>query len=470
MNRLASFLLVAAAAAASSCARAERTPPPASAPAPASAPTASAPPPSGGVNRRTPVVLAVERVAPAVVNISTERLVRNPYYGRSPLEDFLFGDQGPSERLVPNSLGSGVIVDPSGYVVTNEHVVAAASRITVTMIDGRKLEAEFVGSASEYDLALLRIAEPGEYPFVSVDFAEPLYPGETVIAIGNPFGLQSSVTTGVLSATHRRVESGGLNYTDFLQTDAAINPGNSGGALLTVNGDLIGINTQVDARGQNLGFAIPVARVRKVLDELVRYGEVRTVWLGLEAESLDLYDPSLARKLGVPEGRGMLVRQVHAESPAARGGVRAGDVLLALDGEPVRDHAEFRTALSRAQVGQDLEIVAWRGGGRESLRVRGEAFPVDRGAELAWRHLGLQVDRGTRRDGTQYVAIAQVRAGSRADRIGLSRGMAVLAVDDRKVARAEDFYAGVVRALARDSVMLVVADSRGTYRVPMPFE
>lgn len=422
------------------------------------------------LDRRTPLVRTVERVGPAVVSISTETLVRNPYYGGPPLPEWFSGPQPPAARgrYVENSLGSGVIVDPRGYVVTNEHVVASASRIKVTLLDGRQVAADFVGSASEYDLAVLELEEAGTYPFLSVDFAETLHPGETVIAIGNPFGLQSSVTAGILSGMQRRVESGGSDYTDFLQTDAAINPGSSGGALLTINGDLIGINTQILAGGQNLGFAIPVARVRKVFDELVRYGEVKNVWLGADAESLDL-DADAARRTAPPGGRGMIVRSVFRDSPASRAGLAPGDVILDVGEVPVRDYAEFHTALSRIKVGDAIAMGAWRDGTRTSLTLRAEPFPLDRGAQIAWQALGLRVQLGESRRGP-VLFVSEVREGSRADRIGFHPGLLVPGVDDERVSGPEAFYRAIIARLSRRSVLLNVSDGRATYRVPLPIE
>jgi serine protease Do len=412
-------------------------------------------------------VRTVERVGPAVVSISTEALVRNPYYGGGSLFERFFGQpEGPAERLMPNSLGSGVIVDAEGYVVTNEHVLAAASRVTVTLLDGRQVEAEFVGSAPEFDLAVLKLKEPGPYPFLAPDFDEPLHPGETVIAIGNPFGLQSTVTVGVLSGTHRRVESGGERYTDFLQTDAAINPGNSGGALLTINGDLIGINTQIDARGQNLGFAIPVARVRKVYHELVRYGAVQDVWLGLDATSFEPGDP-LARRLKVPDGRGLLVRSVMAGSPIARAGLVPGDVILDVQGERVTDDDQWRTVLSRIRVGDEVRLSAWRDGAVARLTAQAESFPIERGAELLWSALGLRVQPVEGRRGGSILVISEVREGTEASRIGFRRGLAILGLDGERVETEEELYRALVRRMGHGSVLLAVSDGRATYRVPL---
>lgn len=435
----------------------------------AAAVSATVPPasPSERVDRRTPVVRTVQRVGPAVVSISTEALVRNPYYGGSIFER-LFGapESQADERWMPNSLGSGVIVDKEGYVVTNEHVLAAASRVTVTLLDGRQIDAEFVGSAPEYDLALLKLKEPGPYPFLSPDFDEELFPGESVIAIGNPFGLQSTVTVGVLSGTHRRIESGGERFTDFLQSDAAINPGNSGGALLTINGDLIGINTQIDARGQNLGFAIPVARVRKVWHELVQYGAVQDVWLGLDAVALEPGDP-IARRLKVPEGRGLLVRSVMRDSPVARAGVAAGDVLLDVAGERVSDDDQWRTVLSRIRVGDEVRLSAWRDGAISKVSVRAEAFPIERGADLLWSTLGLRVQPVDGRRGGSVLVLSEVREGTEASRIGLRRGLAILGIDGDRLESEEQLYRALIRRMGRGSVLLAISDGRATYRVPL---
>jgi len=416
------------------------------------------------VDRRTPVVLAVERAGPAVVSISTETLVRNPYYGGS-LFDFFAGEaeRRPRERYVENSLGSGVIVDPRGYVVTNAHVLAAASRITLSLLDGRQVEGEFVGSAPEYDLALVKISQPGVYPALSVDFREPLYPGETVIAIGNPFGLSNTVTVGILSGTHRRVESGGEQYTDFLQTDAAINPGNSGGALLTVNGDLIGVNTQIDARGQNLGFAIPVARVRKVFDDLVRFGHVQQAWLGLSLEALDA-DPVVARHLAVPGRRGLLVTSIVDGSPAARAGLLAGDVVLEVDGEAALDAEQFDTILRRVKIGESVPVTAWRNGKRATFPVDAETFPLSRGEDLLWQALGLRV-AGERQG--RGLMLTDVREGSEASRIGLRRGLLLLGMDGERLGTPEDAYRGLIDRMSHDGVLLAISDGRDLYRVPL---
>src|SRR5579871_5785231 len=269
--------------------------------------TAMAMPP--GSPRRTPVVAAVEKVAPAVVAVATEeRPQRSPFGG--------FFGVDPDElyerpRGGGTSLGSGVIVDPRGFVITNQHVVAGAARIHVQLADGRELPAQLIGADAAFDLAVLKIAARQSLPAVQLGTARDLMPGETVIAIGNPFGLAHTVTTGVVSALHRSVKTPDRVYEDFIQTDAAINPGNSGGPLLNLDGELIGINTAVHRGGPGIGFAIPIDRARTIVDDLLKFGRVRYGWLGVEAR----------------EGRGtVVVAAVEEGSPARAAGVRAGDV------------------------------------------------------------------------------------------------------------------------------------------------
>ena len=420
------------------------------------------------VDRRTPLVRMVEAVSPAVVNISTEALVRNPYYSGNPFERLLGPSRQGGLRRVPNSLGSGVIVDPRGFLVTNEHVIAAASIITVTLLDGRQVEAEFVGSAADYDLAVLKLTEPGPWPYLSVDFDAKLHPGEDVVAIGNPFGHESTVTSGILSGLERQGTSGGREYTDFLQTDAAINPGNSGGALLTINGDLIGIPTQVDARAQNIGFAIPARRVRKVLEDLVRFGEVQRIYLGMTVEDLDDvagYAPRQVARVAAPGDRGLLVTSVWNDLAADRAGLRPGDVILAVEGSETLGAAEFDTALARIRLGDGFRVEIWREGRPTTVSMMAERVPVGRGAAYLERLLGLKVaNRG------RGVVIESVGTGSEADRRNLTPGLMLLGFGDLKPSNVDDVHEEIFRHLGRRHVWLVVSDGRQAFRVKLRFQ
>ncbi len=417
------------------------------------------------ISRRDAVVQAVEAVGPAVVNISTEIRVRNPYYDSMDMFDWFFG-RGPRrqrEYFVDNSLGSGVIVDPAGYVLTNDHVIAAASRIAVTFQDGRQVAAEVVGSDRASDLAVLRLAEAGPWPAVAMGGSSDLMIGETVIAIGNPFGLQNTVTVGVVSAIGRTLSSGergGMPYADFLQTDAAINPGNSGGALLNIQGELIGINTMIAAMGQNLGFAIPMDRARKVFDELVTYQRVRPAWTGLAVENLDAEQ---AGALGLDAPRGVLVWKRHAGSPAEEADIRAGDVIRAVGAQRVATLAEYNTAIDAVPYGETVPVEIWRRGEvlRRTLRVA--AFPDDRTDEFVLRMLGLSLseDRGG-------VFVDSVDERSYLGQRGLPRGWRLIELNGREIATLDDVREQVPELLHRRSVHMMVASRRKVYRVTVP--
>jgi len=417
------------------------------------------------ISRRDAIVEAVEEVGPAVVNISTEIRVRNPYYESTDVFDWFFGrgQRRPREYFVENSLGSGVIVDPTGYVLTNDHVIAAASRITVSFQDGRQVAAEVVGSDRASDLAVLQLAETGPWPAVAMGDSSDLMIGETVIAIGNPFGLQNTVTVGVVSAIGRTLpsgERGGMPYADFLQTDAAINPGNSGGALLNVEGELIGINTMISAQGQNLGFAIPVDRARKVFDELVTYRRVRPAWTGLAVEDLDAEQ---ARALGLESASGVLVWKRHGKSPAEEAGIAAGDVILEIDGRKVSTIAEYNTAIDAVPYGETVPIRIWRRGSESRRALRVAPFPDDRADEFLWKLLGV-----TLTEGPGAVYFDDVDARSYLGQRELPRGWRLVQLNGRKVSSLDDVRAQVPDLLDRRSVHMMVASSRKVYRVTVP--
>src|SRR5262245_7267285 len=290
--------------------------------------------------RRSLVVQAVERTSPAVVNVSTEQVTEqrgSPFpFPQDPFFDEFFRDfvDPRPRRFKTTSLGSGVIVDPDGTILTNVHVVLRGSRIHVTIADGRELDATPVGADADSDIAVLRVKAGGRLPAVSLGTSSDLMIGETVIAIGNPFGLSHTVTTGVVSAVGRSLHDEERTYTDFVQTDASINPGNSGGPLLNIRGELIGINTAIYGKAQGIGFAIPVDRARRVMRDLVAFGEVRRPWTGLVVQDLT---PDLAQHFGARHG--VVVAEVEPDGPAARAGVVRGEVIVRVDGREVGSRA-----------------------------------------------------------------------------------------------------------------------------------
>jgi serine protease Do len=403
--------------------------------------------------RRTPVVAVVERVAPSVVNISAESIVRevDPFFGG------LFG----SRTRRAQSLGSGLIVDPNGVVITNAHVIEGASRILVVLRDGRELEADVLGSDRDADLAVLKVGERG-LPATPLGRSADLLMGETVVAIGNPFGLAHTVTTGVLSARGRSVPSdrGGTRFTDFLQTDASINPGNSGGPLVNLAGQVIGINTAIIQGASGIGFAIPADRAQRVVDDLLRYGELQPLWTGLRLETVD---PELARREGLAATRGALVLRVFEDSPAASAGVREGDLLTTLDGQAITAREDLTTAFYSVPPGTPLRVDALRGERRVRLALTAARPPRGLGLRVLETTLGL----GTRSERGGLV-IDRVERRSTAAQAGLQPGDRLLAANGQRLTSLEQLGHEVLRSLDRGSLFLVVGRGRYAYNLNLP--
>jgi len=403
--------------------------------------------------RRTPVVAVVERVAPAVVNISAESIVRevDPFFGR------FFGSRARRAQ----SLGSGLIIDASGLVVTNAHVIDGASRIVVTTLDGRELEAQVLGSDRDADLAVLKVAERG-LPAVPLGKSADLLMGETVVAIGNPFGLTHTVTTGVLSARGRTVssESGETAYTDFLQTDASINPGNSGGPLVNLAGEVIGVNTAIIQGAEGIGFAIPADRVGRVVEDLLRFGALQPLWTGLRLVTVD---PELARREGLAAPRGALVDRVWEDSPGDRAGLRSGDLIVAIAGKSVQAREDLTTALYSVPAGSPVSLEVRRGDGRLDLRLAAMRPPVGMGLRLLERTLGLRVEsnRGS-------LVVAGVARGSAAERKGIREGDLVLGANGQNLDDPETLGREFLRGLDRGGLLLVVQRGRYAYNLGFP--
>ncbi len=420
----------------------------------------------GGSLRRDAVVAVVEKARPAVVNISAMSLVQVP---RRSLFDQLFPEfwgTGPAVREA-QSLGSGVLISPDGLVVTNEHVVEGASEIRVTLVDGRELEAQVVGSDVENDLALLRL-DPGEdaapLPHLALRRRTDLMVGETVVAIGNPFGLESTVTKGVISALNRTVSSrrSGRTYADFVQTDASINPGNSGGALLDLDGGLVGINTAIIESAQGIGFAIPAGRARRVVDDLLRFGHVRPLWLGAVVRPIAARGRTL---LGDQEGRGLLVRRVLPGSPAEAAGLGRGDLIVRVANRRSADMADLRTVLASAAPGDRIRLEVLDDRGRHPVTVTPRRPPEDLGQRILEAWLGLAVA-----DGARGVVVDRVRPGSPAAETGLEPGDRILAVHGRRVASVADLNEVMAADPDAPSLLLVVGRGRWAYNLTFPLD
>jgi serine protease Do len=317
-------------------------------------------------------VASVKRLKPSVVNIFTAQIVRD----RSPFGVPGFEDLfGTHRERIQRSLGSGFIVDSQGYVLTNFHVVQGAAEILVQLEDGRELAAQPVGAEPGIDVALLHIQAARLSP-VALGDSDALEVGEWVLAIGNPFGLSQTVTAGIVSAkgrASREIGMGERGYQNFIQTDASINPGNSGGPLADVNGDVIGINTAIAAAGQGIGFAVPINMVKPILPQLKSTGRVVPAWIGVGIRELD---PAAAKRMGV--GGGVLLTEVFDDGPAARAGLKSGDVIARFNGAEVHGVAELAWMTNTAGVGNDVALGVFRGGREIAVTVTVEAKPFTR--------------------------------------------------------------------------------------------
>jgi Do/DeqQ family serine protease len=421
-------------------------------------------------NRRTPVVVAVEKVRGAVVNVSAEELVRLRVRARSDsMADLLFGDLFERPRYKRGyqvtSLGSGVIVSPDGYVLTNAHVIERGARFRVGLLDGRELVAKVVGTDPSSDLAVLKLEVKERLPFATLGRSEGLMPGETVIAIGNPFGLSHTVTTGVVSAVHRNFKAGERTLFDFVQTDASINPGNSGGALLDIEGRLVGVNTAIlGDRNAGIGFAIPIDRARRIADDLIAHGEVREGYLGVAVGDLPARD-------GAQEGSsgGVRVTAVDPGSPADQAGVRRGDLVAAVNGSEPSSAEEFRFRVRDVGIGQEVRLDLVRGGARVGVAVKAVDLSGEHVLDLVARRTGLTLGE-ERAQGRTFVVVRKVATRSEAAEVGLQSGDLVREVNSREVSTLAELRKAALRARRSGRLVLLVQRGYAAERIAFDFD
>jgi serine protease Do len=431
-------------------------------------------PPTRLADRRTPVVAAVERVRSAVVNVSTEELVRIrvPTRGGDSVAELLFGDLFDRPRYrrgyQVTSLGSGVIVSPEGYVLTNNHVVERGVRFRVALLDGRELTAKVVGTDPSSDLAVLKLDGQERMPFVPPGRSDDLLIGETVIAIGNPFGLANTVTTGVVSAVKRNFKAGDRTLFDFIQTDASINPGNSGGPLLNIEGQLIGVNTAIlGERSAGIGFAIPIDRAKRVAEDLIQHGEVREGYTGLEVRDVQPQAGADADASRRPAR--VTVAEIEPGSPAEKAGFRRGDVVEAFDGQPVESAEELRFRLREVPIGGAVRMELQRGRERQALSLRAVELSLDRLDEVVSRRTGLQVGE-VRQGGERYVIAKSIRRGSPAAQVGMAAGDLVREVNSREVSTVAEFRRQAAKARRSGQLVLLVQRGYAAERISFDFE
>ncbi len=424
--------------------------------------------------RRTPTVLAVEKISPAVVNISTEQVLRSrssrafsdPFFDRF-FRDFL--DPFPRRQYRQNSLGSGVLIDIRGYVLTNYHVIARASKITVTLADQREFEAEIAGADSKSDLAVLKLSAAEKLPLAEMGISNDVMIGEPVIAIGNPFGLSHTITTGVISAVNRSIRLGEDQvFRGLLQTDASINPGNSGGPLINILGDVIGINTAIYGEAEGIGFAIPIDKVKRIIDDLIEHGQVRNAWIGIQAQDIT---PAIAQYFDYEASDGVLVADVMDGSSAEGAGLRQGDILLEMNGQPIGDLYGYNAVLAEYTAGDVLSFSILRESKALTLELQAEEFSAERAAQIAQQHFGFYVEEINDRKLSSYqlqtrqgVVITELRDASPAARVGIETGDVIRQVEGIQIRNMEDFRGAMLKLGQKRSVtFLVQREGRGYY-------
>jgi serine protease Do len=404
----------------------------------------------------------VKRVLPSVVKVSTTIRTKPAAYGRQdpgdgPFRWFFgpqFGQRGPIERFTPEpqrGLGSGVVITKDGYILTNHHVIDGADEVKVTLSDGREMQAKVVGTDPQTDVAVIKV-DARSLAAIEVADSEQIEVGEVVLAIGNPFGLGQTVTSGIVSGKGRG--NIGLDYEDFIQTDAAINPGNSGGALVDADGRLVGINTAILSRSggsQGIGFAIPANLAQGVMDALIKEGRVTRGYMGAMIQDVT---PSLAKEFKIKQGSGALVGEVKSGGPADRAGVQAGDVITEIDGHPVRDSRSLRLRVAGTKPGTTLALKVVRDGEAKTLDVKVKELPgaatLAKNSDPAQDDEGVlngvtvaDLDENSRRQnelprGLKGVVVAQIDPNSPAAEAGLRTGDIIQEINRRPVRNADE--------------------------------
>jgi serine protease Do len=422
-----------------------------------------------------------EKVKPAVVNIRTEITVTIPgspfrhFYGpeTSPFDDFFkrFFNEPPDRELKQKSLGSGFIIDKEGLIITNNHVVERAEEIKVKLLDGREFDAKVVGRDPKTDLALIKISSLfKELPVLSLGDSDSIRVGDWVLAVGNPFGLEHTVTQGIISARGRAIGAG--PYDNFLQTDAPINPGNSGGPLVNLKGEVIGINSAIIASGQGIGFAIPINMAKSVIAQLQKTGKVTRGWIGVSIQNVT---PEIAQAFGLKEATGALVGDVIAGGPADSAGIKRGDIIIAFDGETVKNMSDLPRIVAETPVGKEVDMKIIRDGKEMTIKVKIEEMTEEKLASQTIQReekLGMSVENITPEIAKELnikdekgVIVTEVEPNSLADDAGIQAGDIIKEVNRNPVRTLKD-YEGIMKKTEKGkSVIFLVKRGNQTFYV-----
>jgi serine protease Do len=433
---------------------------------------------------RTAFVQVAKKVKPSVVSVRSERTVTvspgegfgEDFFKGTPFEDFFKPHGGPPVKRKQMGEGSGVIVDPKGYILTNYHVVTGAEKLTVRLFDGRELKGTVRGSDSRTDLAVVHV-EATDLPVATLGDSDKIQVGEWAIAIGSPFGLEETLTVGVISAKGRSGLGTGT-YEDFLQTDASINPGNSGGPLVNIDGDVIGINAMIIQPGQGIGFAIPINLAKTIMMELIKTGKVIRPWVGIGLQDIS---SDLMKFFNLKEKEGALISQVYGGSPAERAGLKAGDVVIEVDGVKVTNSQDVVREVLKKQVGQKVNFGILQEGKRTEISVTAAQMPEkigERGPtkpEKEW--FGLRVSNVTPDIATELglkktegVVIVGVEPNSVAQSAGLKAGDIILEVNRQKVFNENDYRSVMEKAKPDQGALFLINRQGATFFVTLTEE
>ena len=432
---------------------------------------------TGSAISETPMVPAnfsdlAEKVRPGVVNIQVVKKVKyigfrnfpgNPFGGQNPFGDFFgpFSQGNPPGGFEQKGVGSGFIMSREGYILTNNHVVEEADQIKVKLSNGKEYEGKVVGRDPKTDLALVKIEGISDLQPLKLGNSEDLKVGSWVVAVGSPFGLEQTVTAGIVSAKGRVIGSG--PYDNFIQTDASINPGNSGGPLVNLKGEVVGINTAIIAEGQGIGFAIPINMAKEIASQLQNQGHVTRGWLGVNIQEVT---PELAKSFGLKDNKGALVSQVVPNSPAEKAGIEQGDVILQFDGKEVSDSKELPRIVASTPVGKSVTVKIARGGKVTDRQVKlgemeekvevAKAPSTHKRLGIAVQNLTPEIAKGLGLKKETGVVVTQVEPGSPASDAGIQTGDVIREVNRKPVKDVEDFVQKIEKAKDQDNVLLFV--------------
>ncbi|MBN1276415.1 MAG: Do family serine endopeptidase [Deltaproteobacteria bacterium] len=417
-----------------------------------------------------------QKAKPGVINIRAVKTVNGegpvfrhffgkPFGKDGPFRDFFgpFPGGGPSRDLKQQSLGSGFVIDKDGFIVTNNHVIERAEQIKVKLADGKEYDAELIGRDPKTDIALIKIEASGDLTALEMGDSDALEVGRWVVAIGSPFGLEQTVTAGIVSAKGRTIGAG--PYDDFIQTDASINPGNSGGPLINMDGKVVGINSAIIANGQGIGFAIPVNLARGIIEQLKSGGEVSRGWLGVGIQDIS---PELAEYYGLKGTKGVLVTHVYEGDPADKAGIKAGDIIVAVNEKELSSSRELSRIIAEAGAGKQTEVSLIRNGVNQNVYVelirRNDGDPAENKKARETGDFGLQLAALTadlaRRTGysedERGVIVMDVAQESKAEKAGIRQGDLIKEINHVTVSDLNDYKSQIDKIMKGDTVKVLI--------------